>query len=113
MKTFVLSVKERLGLGGILNKKYQQGGLSLATLSVAQKILEKLTIDEAESKKIKLENKNGRLTWDLKKDSGKQIELSEDQAKFLKEVINGLSDKNEFSLEDGYVVNLIEKITAE
>lgn len=113
MRTFVLSVKERLGLGGILNKKYQQGGLSLATLSIAQKILEKLMIDEPETKDIKLENKNGRLTWDLKKDKGKQVEFNEDQAKLLKEIINGLSEKKEFSLEDGYIVELVEKINAE
>jgi len=112
MKKVVLSVRERLGIGGLLNKKYQQKGLSLETLNHAQKIVEKLTMDEKERKGVELKSENGRLTWDLRKDKGKDVEFSEDQIKFLKEVIQGFSESKEFSLEDGYVVDLIEKISA-
>ena len=111
MKKTILTIKERLGIGGLLNKKYQQKGLSLEMLTLSQKIMEKLMVDKDEGKKINLKNENGRLSWDLKKDKGKEIEFSEDHVKFLKEIIQGFSDAKDFSLEDGFVIDLITKLT--
>lgn len=110
MKTIVLMVKERLGIGMLLSKKYQAKGLTLETLSLAQKILDKVLIDEEEKKKIKFRVENGRFIWELKKDAGKTIDLNQDQTKFLQDIIKELSETKELSLEDTYLVELVQKL---
>jgi len=69
-------------------------------------------MDEDERKKLKVKTENGRVSWDIKKDEGKSVEFNQDQIKFLNDIVKGFSESNEFSLEDGFIIDLVEKLNA-
>lgn len=115
MKTIKIKVKERMGLIGLLNKTYEKGGLDLKSLTISQKLVNQLIIQEDEGKKIKWEQNpiNGNFTWDLKKDKGKDIEFTDDALKLVADIIKRRNDSKEFALEDTFLVELTEKLGIE
>ena len=112
MKKINLTVGERVGISNLFNAIYQQGGLSLQMLTLAQKLIDKIAIDEAEKKKVswKSDLVNNIITWKAADDKGKELELTSDEVKFLEESLNSKNKEKKFSLGDGYIVKLVEKL---
>jgi len=140
MKTIKFLVSERFGIENWLNDLYQKGGLSLTMLTDAQNLLRKITIPrefnekpekglgfpriykaikEEEAKKVNLRievniGNDGKqitsLKWNASKDKGKEIELTSDEIKMIKEIIERKNSEKAFSLTDNFVIGLAEKI---
>ncbi len=105
-------IGERVGLGNLFNAIYQSGGLSLSMLSTAQKIIEKTAISEGERKAVdwKIDTVTNSITWNPKKDKGVEVELNEDQVKLIEEAIVAKNKEKQFTISDGHIVTLIEKL---
>ena len=112
-----LNVLQRLLLSGFMNE-YALGGLALADLSKALKLVDKFTFKEEEQKELNvhLENKdeNGvpltsavyrwnRINEETKVevDYPREIELNQEQADLLKSVLSSKNEKKEFTIDNG------------
>ena len=138
MKTLKLKFNDRIGIRGLLNAKYAQGGLTLDTLKDASKLLDKVSIettwgkkgkdgitkatggDEAkalELKQVTSVDPQGRqmaqLIWDAKKDVVRDFELADDEAKLLKEIIKDKNEKKEIKLDDMWLAGVSEQLDEE
>ncbi len=114
MKTLKLSTGERLAVNNLLNDL--KGGL--LQINMGSKIVDKMSFNEKEQKDLGMKQTFGRsgtpqLSWNIKKDKEKEIELSNDQAKLIKEQIQQKSDKGEFTLNDKYILQVAEKLEME
>lgn len=111
MKTLTLSVGERIAINNLLNDL--KGGLQ--TINMGFKIMDKMILTEAEQKQIEMKqmfSKGGipQITWNIKKEKNKSIELSDDQYKLIKEQIQAKSDKKEMDISDRYLLSLAQKM---
>jgi len=132
MKTINLRFNDRIGVRGLLNAKYIQGGLTLDTLKDATHLLEKVSMETIwakkpdkdgtikaiggeEAKKLnlrRLTSKNlkgedvSQLIWDVKQDTPKAIEITADEVKLLKEIIQEKNDKKEIKLDDLWLADV-------
>lgn len=111
MRTLNLNIKERLGVGTLLERTYEKGGLDLKSLGIAQKMIMGLLIDDDEKKKVGwTQTPSGNVTWDLKKDPGKNIDFSDDAIKLITDIIKRRSDSKELTLQDTFIVELADKL---
>jgi len=111
MKNLKLSIGERVAVNNMLNDL--KGGLQ--TINMGFKVMDKMTIDEKEQKAVEMKQSFSRtgvpqLAWNIKKDKEKEIELSDDQFKLIKEQIQNKSDKNEMEMSDRYLISLAGKM---
>ena len=135
MKKVSFTVQERLSLPQMLNSIYLKGGMSLQMLTDAQNITRKLAMEiefnqkpekngehkairGEEAKKVNLRQgfsfeggmRTSQLLWDAGKDKGKDVELSDDEAKLLADIIERKNSEKSFTLADGYILNLATKL---
>jgi len=138
MKTVKFTVQERLSIPQFLNTCYLKGGMSLQMLTDAQNITRKLAMEiefnqkpekngeykairGEEAKKVNLRQgfnfeggmRTSQLYWDAQKDKGKDVELSDDEAKLLCDIIERKNSEKSFTLADGYILGLAEKLGLE
>ena len=131
-------MQERLSIPQFLNICYQKGGMSLQMLTDAQNITRKLAMEiefnqkpekngehkairGEEAKKVNLRQsfsfeggmRTSQLLWDAGKDHGKEIELSDDESKLLADIIERKNSEKSFTLADGYILGLAEKLGLE
>ena len=57
--------------------------------------------------------RTSQLLWDATKDKGKDVELSDDEAKLLADIIERKNSEKSFTLADGYILGLAEKLGLE
>jgi hypothetical protein len=110
-KILKLSVGERIAINNMLNDL--KGGLQ--TINQGFKIMDKMAIDEKEQKLIEMKSMVSRqgmpqLTWNIKKEKEKEIELTDDQYSIIEKQIKDKSDKNELSMSDRYLLSLAGKM---
>lgn len=135
MTKLLLKINPMFGIRGLLNEKYAKGGLTLDMLKHAQNIIEKVAVDIVWSdkpekdgvikavgkelaKKVNLRRvsvKQGgndiqQIVWDVEKDTGTDIEFSEDQAKLLTELIKAKSDSKELKTDDMWILDVAEQL---
>ena len=112
MKKISLKVNERMMIMRFLNDVYARGGLDLRGLRLATKLIEKVEIPADEQKKLnfKFEEGGKRVLWEAKKDKGKDIEFSEDEAKLLIETMGRKDKEKGFSMVDLAAISLNEKL---
>jgi len=135
MKILKLKINPMFGIRGLLNEKYAKGGLTLDMLKHAQNIIEKVAVDIVWSdkpdkegvvkavgkelaKKVNLRRvpviREGKqmqqIVWDVDKDTGTDIEFSEDQAKLLTELIKAKSDSKELKTDDMWILDVAEQL---
>ena len=95
-----LSVKERLLLLGSLP---QEGNLT--SLRLIAKLRLDLSFSEEENKVLKFKSKvgstpgEGLITWDISKDSLKDIKIGEVARKFIQEAFKQLDEKEKLNLD--------------
>ncbi len=135
MKKLLLKINPRFGIRGLLNDKYAKGGLGLEMLRDAQNIMQKILVEiiwsekpekdgtikatgKEDAKKVNLRRtlviQDGKQTqqivWDIDKDKGKEIELNDDEAKLLVELIKDKNTKKEFKIDDAWVQGVAEQL---
>jgi len=135
MTKLLLKINPMFGIRGLLNEKYAKGGLTLDMLKHAQNIIEKVAVDIVWSDKpekdgvIKAVGKElaknvnlrrvsvmqqgqqmQQIVWDVEKDTGTDIEFSEDQAKLLTELIKAKSDSKELKTDDMWILDVAEQL---
>ena len=101
-----LTINERFALIGLINQFRGQ----LSEVNIALKMLNKITLSEAEEKEIGLKNEQEgdtqRLTWN--NDKAKLKEVSFDKKE--KEIISGVIEKGEFTVKDIGVISISNKL---
>jgi len=101
-----LTINERFALIGLINQFRGQ----LSEVNIALKMLNKITLSEAEEKEIGLKNKQEgdtqRLTWNNEKAKLKEVSFDKKE----KEIISGVIEKGEFSVRDVGIINIYNKL---
>ena len=115
MKTINLTIGERIAITGLFNEAYQRGGLDLQSLNRAMKIVQKVEILDEERRKcdFRLDYASNTITWNVKKDKGKEVELNEDQTKMIKDAIENKNSNKSFSMSDRHLITVAEKLGIE
>jgi hypothetical protein len=96
-KRFVLtlSVKDRLVVGSLFPQKS-----NIINQVIARDIAKKLTIDDAEAKKVGLESfPDGRFKWNPAKVYSKEYEFTEAEMTFLKDQVSRLDKAMEITVD--------------
>lgn len=103
----VLTVKERLLLGGILPK---QGDFS--TLKIVTKLQLDLSFSEEEHKVLQFVSKDGMINWNVEEDkkAPKDIPIGEKATDVVVETLKKLSTEKKLTLE---YMSLYEKFVKE
>lgn len=111
-----LRINERFGLTNFLNEIYRAKGLDLAGLNTAQKIIEKILVEQEEREEIEMREETNvdtgqtNLVWNPEKDTGKEIEFNSNEVKMIKEIIEKRNEDKAFGIQDRFVVSLAEKV---
>ena len=110
-KLLKLSVGERIAINNMLNDL--KGGLQ--DINQGFKIMDKMVLDEAEQKRIEMKQAFSRtgaaqLSWNIKKEKDKEIELTDDQLSIIEKQIKEKSEKNELTMGDRFLISLAEKM---
>jgi hypothetical protein len=94
-KKLTLSVKDRLVIGSLFPQKS-----NIINQVIARDIAKKLTIDDAEAKKIGLQSfPDGRYKWDPAKIESKEYEFTEAELTFLKDQVSRLDKAMEVTVD--------------
>jgi hypothetical protein len=109
MKTLQLKAHHRLLTIGMLNALK---GLDLQSLSKVLKIVEKVELSKEEAEAIELKQDGDKLVWDASKDEEKAIELSDEQADKLKEILKKKSDDKELTITDKPLLDIYNQLDA-
>ena len=97
-----LNVKERLLLLGILP---QEGHIS--QMVDVYELAKQLKLNDQEKGQISYVENGNYVKWDNDKDPNKDIELSSDQTKIIKEAIDELDKQGKVNIE---IIPLIQKL---
>ena len=109
MTIIKLKILHKFGLQRLLNVTYANGGLTLQSLRLAEKVMDKLEVTEEERKAVDMEYlPTGGTRWSDKKDIEKDIEFSLDEKNLIKEIVTGMSKTKKLSTKDLFLVDLLE-----
>lgn len=100
MRELKLKAAPRFLIISMLNDAGKAGG-SLQQLKDMMKIIEKVELTEEERKEIELTSdaEAGKVMWKPEKDEVKSIELSDDQADLIKELLKKKNEAKEFTFD--------------
>lgn len=110
MKTLKLKVVHRILIHGMLNTDgTKSGNFTLKNLSLMLKILDRVNFSEEEAKVLNIRvEEGGTVKWNAfttaedgtktDVDVEKEIELSDDQAELLKDIMKQKNERKEFTL---------------
>jgi len=102
-----LGVGERISLNGLLNTyRGELGGVHKIF-----KILDKTSFSAKELKEINFKQQsNQSVSWDIKKDHLKKIELEENEVAIINGLLLDKNGKKEFTPSDRFLISVAEKI---
>lgn len=100
MKELKLKVASRILVINLLNEAGKGGG-TLQQLKDMMKIIEKVEVTEEEKKALeyKFDAEAGRVSWKPENDEEKSIELNDEQATILKDILKKKNDAKEFTFD--------------
>jgi hypothetical protein len=90
-----LKIADRIRLLAILPEKG-----SILTLKIVRKLREDLSFTEKEHKGFAIAIAQDRITWDEKKDKGKEVEVGDQAKELIIEKLKELSESEELTVPD-------------
>lgn len=99
MKSLKLKAVHRLLLNAIIDGVGGKGE-SLSNLNKMLKLVDKLSLTEAEQKKLKLKMEDGMIKWEAKEDKEVELELPDEEFELVKTLVKKRSEDKEIKLAD-------------